>query len=257
LLEVRNTDAKDAKGPRKTQKDLMDSFASFAALLRSLRPAFQSFACQDAGMKKTLAVCLAALLAGCASTSSNPDIERLSALMAGSFSSEAQSKAQAGYFHITLKVARIWPERADGPWLYVEQATATAPQRPYRQRVYRLSQASEGGAPVWVSATYTLPGDALRFAGAWDNTAMLKDLQPSDLSLRTGCDVFLKADGASFAGSTRGKGCASDLRGASYATSEVRIDASGMTSWDRGLDSSGQQVWGATAGGYRFDRMTR
>jgi hypothetical protein len=29
----------------------------------------------------------------------------------------------------------------------------------------------------------------------------------------------------------------------------------GMESWDQGWDAEGQQVWGATKGGYRFDKI--
>jgi hypothetical protein len=36
----------------------------------------------------------------------------------------------------------------------------------------------------------------------------------------------------------------------------VVIDANGMTSWDRGFDAAGRQVWGSEAGGYRFERIS-
>jgi hypothetical protein len=52
-----------------------------------------------------------------------------------------------------------------------------------------------------------------------------------------------------------GKGCGSTLNGASYATSEVLLESTLLLSWDRGFDARDQQVWGATAGGYVFDRL--
>ena len=48
--------------------------------------------------------------------------------------------------------------------------------------------------------------------------------------------------------------CASDLRGAAYATSEVTITPQFVLSWDRGFDNTGKQVWGATEGPYVFLR---
>ena len=45
-------------------------------------------------------------------------------------------------------------------------------------------------------------------------------------------------------------------RGASYATSEVELREERITSWDRGYDGEGLQVWGATEGPYRFDRQS-
>ena len=58
-----------------------------------------------------------------------------------------------------------------------------------------------------------------------------------------------------FYGATRENDCESSLRGASYATSEVRLFADAMHSWDRGYDADGVQVWGATAGPYEFLRL--
>ena len=67
-------------------------------------------------------------------------------------------------------------------------------------------------------------------------------------------ELFGARKGA-YTGATHDRDCESRLRGAAYATTEVRIDAQGMTSWDRGYDAEGRQVWGATEGGYRFKRV--
>ena len=40
----------------------------------------------------------------------------------------------------------------------------------------------------------------------------------------------------------------------SYTTSEVSIEARAITSWDRGFDADGAQVWGAEKGPYVFAR---
>jgi len=58
-----------------------------------------------------------------------------------------------------------------------------------------------------------------------------------------------------FVGGTEGKGCASDLRRATYATSEVVVKLDHLTSWDRGFDKSDRQVWGAEKGGYVFLKL--
>ena len=52
-----------------------------------------------------------------------------------------------------------------------------------------------------------------------------------------------------FAGGTEGKGCASELRGAAYATSEVEILPDRMITLDRGWDAAGKQVWGSRRAG--------
>jgi hypothetical protein len=80
-------------------------------------------------------------------------------------------------------------------------------------------------------------------------------LQSADLEERRGCAVVLKQLAESqYAGSTRGRECESNLRGASYATSQVTVTAGRLTSWDQGFGASGKQVWGAEAGPYLFDK---
>lgn len=208
-----------------------------------------------------LALALAALLApGCSSTeharhaADAPSLARLLELMTGTFSSAQQAAADPdNYRDIRLVMTPVWADRADGPWLYVEQAAATSLDKPYRQRVYRITELPSG---EFESAVFTLPGDPLRFAGAWRSARPLDDVAPSDLDRRGGCSMFIRAQSRDlYAGSTRGNRCASDLRGARFATSEATITPEGMITWDRGFDENGSQVWGATKAGYRFDRV--
>ncbi|MBM3308183.1 MAG: chromophore lyase CpcT/CpeT [Candidatus Eisenbacteria bacterium] len=182
-----------------------------------------------------------------------PLADRVAGLLAGSFSSRAQAEADSSYYDIRLEMAPIWAGRDDGRWLYVEQAVAGAEERPYRQRVYRVT---DDGAQVR-SDVYVLPRPE-RFVGAWGRPDAFDALNPDSLSLREGCEVLLRprADG-SFEGGTEGRGCASDLRGAAYATSTVLLSPDGLVTWDRGFDESGEQVWGAVTGGYVFDRVER
>ena len=123
--------------------------------------------------------------------------------------------------------------------------------KPYRQRVYRVSRGENG---VIASAVYTLP-DPQKQVGAWRDREPLKYLNPEDLELRAGCTVsLLYYRKGYFAGGTEGTGCASGLRGAAYATSEVIVGPERIESWDRGYDAEGVQVWGAEKGAYVFLR---
>ncbi|MBM4130063.1 hypothetical protein FJ250_03410 [bacterium] len=199
---------------------------------------------------------LMALLAICASLAAaavpaRADVATLAGWLSGHFSSAAQAAADTNYFDIRLRMAPMWGDRADGPWLYVEQATAAAQDRPYRQRVYRLR---DGGDGAFISEVYALPGPR-RFAGAWRHRQPLASLTPDSLLAREGCAVVLRrAPDGRFAGGTEGQACASDLRGAAYATSEVTVGPDMIVSWDRGFAADGSQAWGATAGGYVFVR---
>lgn len=207
------------------------------------------------------AVAVVGVLAGCQSPGpaqraapANQDLQTLTEWMSGSFSSAEQSaRDPVNYFDIRLHMVPIWTDRDDGPWLYVEQAAVRDLERPYRQRVYHLVARPDG---TIASVVYVLPGDPLRFAGAWRQPQRLGELSPDDLALRAGCELILRrqADGT-FAGSTVNENCPSTLRDAAYATSEATVSATALVTWDRGFDENGQQVWGAVEGGYIFKRQ--
>lgn len=181
---------------------------------------------------------------------SGQSMHELQEWMTGSFSSAAQAREDSSYFDIRLEMVPIWTDREDGPWLYVEQAAATNLERPYRQRVYQLSVDRDGR---YRSEVFTLP-DPLRFAGAWRSEDALASLTPDSLEVRRGCAVLLTGSGGQYAGSTVEDQCESNLRGASYATSEVTVSEDRIVSWDRGFDGSATQVWGAEGGPYVFLR---
>lgn len=190
---------------------------------------------------------------GASAEKQKKDLRRLAEWMCGSYDSAEQSAADPENFKdIRLRMTRIWPERTDGYWLYVEQALAAKQEQPYRQRVYHLTLEPNGSL---ASRVFEME-NPLQFAGAWKKDAPLASLSPEKLKERPGCAIFLKVqpDGA-FAGSTRGHECLSEHKGAQWATSDVRITPDTLTSWDRGYDKDGKQVWGAEKGGYVFKKQ--
>ncbi len=169
--------------------------------------------------------------------------------MTGDFSSQAQSLQDSDYFDIRLHIRPIWTADKDNHWLYVEQATAQTPEKPYRQRVYKVERDGETG---FKSIVYTID-EPTKWVGAYKTPSVLDRYKPTNLLLREGCTVFLQLqkDG-SFKGATQGEGCESTLRGAKYATSTVTITDKMLLSWDQGFNDKKEQVWGATKGGYAF-----
>ena len=179
------------------------------------------------------------------------DLMELSALMTGSFSSEEQSKIDTAYFDIRLEIIRIWENRSDGIWLYVEQAAASSLERPYRQRIYRLKETGEN---LFKSEVYEIE-EPLRFAGVWRKENPFYGYADDILQKRPGCSVRLKKIGnQTFFGSTVDKECLSDWGGATYATSIVTITENGMITWDRGFDENDNFLWGAEKAGYYFQK---
>lgn len=173
--------------------------------------------------------------------------------MSGSFASAEQAQSDTSYFDIRLEMIPIWTGRTDGCWLYVEQAAADMLDKPYHQRVYRWSRAND----TTIQSEVFMLQEPLRFAGAWKDPQELNRLTPDSLPKKDGCAILLRAArDTAFVGTTVGQNGPSDLRGATYATSEVVITATYLFSWDRGFGSTGAQVWGTTRGGYRFIKST-
>jgi CpeT protein len=208
-------------------------------------------------MKKYLAIifcfCTLAVSAKKKTKISEKDLPKIYATMQGFYSSTAQSKADTSYFDIRLKMVPIFTERKNEYWLYVEQAMSSSEDKPYRQRVYQLQW--DAATNSVTSTVYTIK-DGEKYYGAWQDGYRLSQIKKEDLELRKGCAIFLKKVKKGYAGSTNKSDCESNLRGAKYATSIVKIKRKKIISWDQGFDANDKQVWGAVKGGYIFDKIT-
>ncbi len=198
-----------------------------------------------------LFVVLAAMSCKISKKATDAGQDKLSLLtnyMTGSFNSADQAMRDTNFFDITLHMYPIWKNR-EGSWLYVEQAVTSNQAKPYRQRIYRLEQI---GPLDFVSSVYTIKNEK-DFVGAWNTPDRFNVLTLDGIELKQGCEVVLHwYEEGRFSGSTGHKTCPSDLRGASYTTSKVTVFPDKITSWDQGFNYLGEQVWGATTGGYEF-----
>jgi len=197
------------------------------------------------------------LLAGvpAAGTAPPPRVEEVAALLTGTFDSSAQSGSDPeGYRAVRLVAVRVPASRlgAGAPVLYVEQALLESPDRPYRQRFYRIEETADGGV---VSRVFE-PKEPIAVSGKWRDPSDLALYGAGDVVERLGCAVRLMRTDDGWRGSTEGKGCPSALAGARWATSEVTLRPGRMESWDRGYDVNGRQVWGARNGPYVFERRS-
>lgn len=178
-------------------------------------------------------------------------LDLFSTWLKGEYNSSAQNVQDTNYFNISLIMFPIWEKESDAKYFYVEQAMVGKEDKPYRQRVYKVYQT---GPNTIVSAIYTIKKQE-DFVKLQENTKKQKALTKEDIEYKEGCDVFLEFDGNVFKGGTDGKKCASNLRGAKYTTTEVQVFDGKLISWDRGFTDIGLQAWGATAGGYVFDKV--
>lgn len=177
--------------------------------------------------------------------------DTLASYMEGSFSSENQSKLDTTYFHITLDMKKVALKGSDEIWLYVEQTAASTPNKPYRQRFYHLQQVNDS---TFTSSIYTME-EPEKYIGGHKNTKLFNDFSSENLAELEGCSIELVYRDGIFKGKTEEGACKNSWGAASYATSEVTIEKDKMMSWDRGWNDEKEQVWGATEGGYVFDKV--
>jgi CpeT protein len=204
-------------------------------------------------MRRRLLSLLISLLAAARAAAAEPSaLEHLKIFLTGSFSNSEQARSDQNFRNTTLHVAPVWTDRIDGPWLYLEQALADAPQHPFRQLVYQLVAQADDRLEVRI---YDL-ADPITATGAWQDPTRLAHLSPANLVLRPDCSLILRLQaGGIFAGGTEAKGCASTLRGATYSTIKTTITNLQIMMWERGYNASDVQVWGSIHGGYVFKRV--
>jgi hypothetical protein len=203
-------------------------------------------------MKKIIIlVAFFVLLLSCKSSQNNSStssaaMNELVNIMQGFYSSEKQSVVDTTYFNISLRMVPIWKNK--GHYLYVEQAMFAKQEKPYRVRIYKLSQKGD----TFISEIYTLKNEK-EWIGKWQTPEVFDKLSENEIDLKQGCEVVLKRTGKNkFIGQTGNKTCPSELRGASYASSKVTVTKNEILSWDQGFDKNGKQVWGAEKAGYNF-----
>jgi len=194
------------------------------------------------------------MMAGCSTgkkmtiTQKDKELEHFASVLTGNYSSMKQSQSDTSFFNISLKICKIWTDRKDEVWVYVEQALASKMDAPYRQRVYKLGHPSEN---TYTSEIYTIR-NAKDVIGLQDKKEKEQLLTKDMLELKDGCTVVLTYANGIFTGGTQEDKCPSDLRGARYATTRIVLKEGVLESWDQGFDATGKQVWGPTKGGYIF-----
>jgi CpeT protein len=178
------------------------------------------------------------------------EIDELVAWLSGTFDSTEQADLDQDTQAVRMVTVAVPKSLLSfgAPVLYREQAAVDRPDRPYLQRFMRVEQDPGGSILVRV---FELK-DPIAAAGKWREASDLGLFGKNDVRERDGCLVTLRPAGDRFEGGTSGKRCVSSLRGAAYATSEVRIWRDRLETWDRGYDADGKQVWGPLKGPSRF-----
>lgn len=175
--------------------------------------------------------------------------------LVGIMDTSAQAKANPHMPSVRITTCKVSVEEENPKttFLYQEQALSQNPLKPYRQRFLRISPSSDRRSVQ--SAIFRLANPEA-WIGGCDRPATKRVLNPSDLG-DAKCSVFLQQQGEEYVGDTQAGGCPSNYKGAVTVTNRIFLHPSGMETWDRGFDRSGQLVWGAGDVPYQFRKVAR
>ncbi|MGK4476530.1 chromophore lyase CpcT/CpeT [Aeromonas molluscorum] len=169
----------------------------------------------------------------------------------GDFANAEQARDDDRFASASLRLMEIWPGRPGVRWIYAEQSLAERAPRPFRQRIYRFSEASGGRI---LMSELTMPR-ATDFAGAWRQPELLDSLTPQQLSLRQGCEIWLhRQPSGEYQGHSDIGRCTTDFGGASTLVQYLWIGPDRVRLLDRAYDEGGKLRWGSPGEGYLYLR---
>ncbi|WP_298543218.1 chromophore lyase CpcT/CpeT [uncultured Aquimarina sp.] len=179
-------------------------------------------------------------------------IDDLTGILSGKFSSKKQAKEESGYSAVCLINIPIWDDRP-GYWFYQELYDEKNSTSIYNQRIINFKKLD---SLTISSVNYSIP-DQKRYANGWKDISIFDHLTIDSLKIRDGCDVYFKKKTSTiYHGKTKKGTCSSSFSSKiSYTTSNIVISKNKITSWDRGYNTQGKQIWGKIQGPYKFIRV--
>lgn len=190
-----------------------------------------------------------------ADDNSTPSIvNEFAQLLVGQFDSSAQAIDNPNYLDVTVRhcpiVVRNVPSHLLGSRFLALRQGISSETNPYRVRIIRIF-AGESAQEVKAASFALKP--AADVAEICSKPESERTVDFETLSQER-CTTTLVKKGEEFTGGTSPEGCPSDRMGAVRMTSEVKVNAQGMSTWDRGWDARGALAWGPAQGPYQFER---
>ncbi|WP_299608309.1 chromophore lyase CpcT/CpeT [uncultured Aquimarina sp.] len=182
----------------------------------------------------------------------DPELEDFVQILTGKFSSKKQAKEESGYAAVCLINSPIWKDQS-GYWFYQELFNEEKSTAIYNQRIINIKRVD---SITISSSSYIIPNQK-KYINGWKDTSLFNQLTIDSLTVRAGCDVYFKKKTSTiYQGKTSKNSCSSSFsKKIKYTTSNIVMSRNKISSWDRGYDSEGKQVWGKIEGPYDFIRV--
>lgn len=178
------------------------------------------------------------------------------------FTSEQAGYDPGTYFNLRLNACPAAEHEDGSRVLYVEQAFWRTPERPYRQRFFKVKPCpQELNCDVEVSA-YAVR-DIEQYRNFCDRPKkqrpkpeqVLRDI--AEYLTTVHLSVCKRGQQCLYEGSTPPGGFPNSWNGATYCTSDLKTYKNGeIHCWDRAYNEEGSQVWGVQQGPYEFKPRT-
>ncbi|MEO1372849.1 MAG: chromophore lyase CpcT/CpeT [Cyanobacteria bacterium J06635_10] len=190
-----------------------------------------------------------------------PDLSTIAEYLAGEFDNNEQAIAEpAWYVHLRMWQVPVSLFQEDSLTLFAEQANVLKIGQSYRQRIMRLTPASDDGS---FKVQYYMFKDPTIWRGAGRNHTLLNALTPEKLDLLPGCVLRVYIESAArkqykfIAKPIPASRCTFDYAGSTIEVSlGFEATQKEFFSYDKGIDSAtGKATWGAILGPYRYTKL--
>lgn len=167
-------------------------------------------------------------------------LSRFAALMEGDFSNAQQYKENPeASVRVDMHTRRIWPERSDAVWFYVEQLSPQMPSEPLSQRIYKITQPS----PNIVECEMMYFEGMKAYVGDWKKPNPLSDVKIAQLESLENCSIPLdRLSSVRFKGGN--KNCLEPFGVQIHHTDlEVELSPNSIITVQTGYTKEGRQVF--------------
>ncbi|MEC4813611.1 MAG: chromophore lyase CpcT/CpeT [Scytonema sp. PMC 1069.18] len=189
----------------------------------------------------------------------SPQLLTLARYLSGEFDNQEQALGEpAWYVHVRLWHRPVCLFTEDSFTLFAEQASVVNPDKPYRQRILRLTAGMAPDAPI--KGQYYMPKNPSALLGAGRNPGILDTLTPDQLELLPSCVLnisqeILAPNSYKFAATPPTDTHCSFSYNSNTVQVSLGFEATQdkFMSYDKGIDPiTGKATWGAILGPYRY-----
>jgi hypothetical protein len=189
----------------------------------------------------------------------SPELAALGRYLAGEFDNRQQALAEPiWYVHLRLWLRPTPLFGEDSLTIFAEQANIVNLEHPYRPRLLRLRQSQTNSLTLRVEHYMFKDIEIVRGAGS--KPELIRKLTPEQVEFLPSCTLNVEierlgSDRFHFKASPASeKPCSFTYGGQTYQVSlGFEVTPEELKTYDRGIDpTTGQAIWGALMGPYRF-----